>query len=123
CDTDGPVRGDHGAFFEMFERAQGPAQIVVAPNHPVAPCAPCLLEQFTRTEAESRAIIADLQAALAQSPIPPTAEDWLFAGSFAATISASPMRDRYPFLTPGGVRHGGQPAWVLLSLNAEGLSI
>lgn len=123
CDTDGPVRGDRSAFLEMFEATTDPAQIVVVPNHPIAPCARCLVEQFTRTPAESQAIAADLTRALLDGGVAPTPDDWLFAGALTAAMEASPMRDSYPFLTPEGLRQGGPPATVLLSLNAEGPSI
>jgi hypothetical protein len=123
CDTSGSVGGDHGAFFELFEQAAGPGQIVVVPNHPVAPCAPCLFEQFTRTPADTQAIAADLTRALSDATSPPSADDWLFAGSFLAAMENSPIRETYELLTPGGLRQGGPPAAVLLSLNAEGGTI
>jgi hypothetical protein len=123
CDSDGPVRGDRGAFLELFEHAHGSAQIVVVPNHPVAPCAPCLLEQLTRSAADHQAIAADLQRALVEAPFPATAGDWLFAGSFIASMGTSPMRERYDLLTPEGLRNGGPPSSILLSLNAESANI
>ena len=123
CDTSGPIGGGQGAFLEMFEHAAGPGQVVVVPNHPITPCAPCLREQFTRTPADRQAIAADLTRALSDAASPPSADDWLFAGSFVAAMENSPMRETYELLTPGGLRQGGPAGAVLLSLNAEGGTI
>lgn len=119
CDCHGPVRGDSGAFGELFEAAPFPAQVVYIPDQPLTPCAPTLAEGFIRTPDQFRAIAADMQAGLLASPIAATPEDWLFAGTFLGALERSPMRDRYDLLTPGGVRQAGPAEAILLSLNSE----
>lgn len=123
CDITSPVGGGRGAFLEMFEAATGPGQMVIVPNLPVTPSAPCLLEQFIRTPAELQAIAEDLTRALSNGAIPANGDDLLFAGAFIATMENSPMRESYEFLTPGGFRQGGPAAAVLLSLGSEGSTI
>jgi hypothetical protein len=123
CDALGPVLGDRGGFLEMFEDFGAPAHMVVIPNHPIAPCAPCLVEQFTRSPAEHQAIADDILRALSSGPVKATADDWMFVGALLAAMDRSPMRDSHNLLTPSGLRTSGRPASVLLSLNSEGSSI
>jgi hypothetical protein len=123
CDAIGPVRGDQSAFLEMFEAAAFPAHVVFVPNNPVAPCATCLFEQFTRTPASFQAIASDIVAAVSGGSIKPTSDDWLFVGALLVALDRSPMRDTYDLLTPTGLRKGGSPTSILISLTAEGTSI
>jgi len=120
CDAVGPVRGEHSAFTEMFEEARLPAQAVFVPNHPVAPCATCLFEQFERTPAAYRAISDDLMGALTGGGVKATPDDWLFVGTLLQTLEDSPIRDTYDLLTPSGLLKGGAPTAVLISATAEG---
>ena len=103
----------------MFEAAPYPAQVVFVSDQPVTPCAPVLLEQFSRTPAQFRAIAADLRRALADGRMAPTADDWFFAGTMLTALDHSPMRDRHTLLTPSGLHRTAPPSAVLLSLNAE----
>jgi len=123
CDAIGPVRGDQSAFLEMFEGAVEPAHIVFVPNHPVSPCAPCLIDQFTRSPTEFQAISADITRAISSGSISATAHDWLFVGALLAALDRSPMHDTYDLLTSNGMCKGGRATSVLLSLNAEDTSI
>ena len=119
CDSTGPLRGDLGAFTEMFEAAPFPAQIVFVSDHPVTPCAPVLLEQFSRTPAQFQAIAADLRRALTEGRMAPSADDWFFAGTMLTALERSPIRECQTLLTPSGLRRTAPPSAILLSLNAE----
>jgi len=119
CDSTGPLRGDRRAFNEMFATAPYPAQIVFVGDSPVTPCAPVLLEQFSRTPAQFRAIAADLQRALTEARTIPSADDWFFAGTMLTALERSPIRDCHTLLTASGLRQTAPPSAVLLSLNAE----
>jgi hypothetical protein len=123
CDAVGPVRGDQSAFLEMFEAAAFPAHVVFVPNNPVAPCATCLFEQFTRSPAAHQAIASDIVAALAGGSVKPTADDWLFVGALLVALDRSALRDTYDLLTPQGLSKGKCPTSVLISAQAEGASI
>jgi hypothetical protein len=119
CDSTGFVRGEEGGFAELFALADFPAHVVHATEHPIAPCAPILLEQLSRTPAELEAISADLLQALATSPVPPTPDDYLFAGAFLAQMSGSPFRERYDVLGAHGLSQLPGPDIILLSAAAE----
>lgn len=119
CDSNGPVRGDQGAFLEMFEAAPFPAQVVHVADQPLTPCAPLLAEQFARTQAQLQAIAADLRSALLTERTIASADDWLFAGALLAGIGRSPMNETYSVLTAAGLLRTGPADAILLSLNAE----
>ncbi len=119
CDSTGFVRGEQGGFAELFAMASFPAHVVHVTEHPIAPCAPILLEQLLRTPAELEAISADLRSALADAPAPPTPGDYMFAGAFLAQMSSSPLRERRDVLGPGGLVEMPPADVVLLSAAAE----
>ena len=119
CDTTGFVRGEQGGFAELFEAADFPAHVVHATEHPVAPCAPVLLEQLLRTPAELEEIAADLRRALGKGPVPPTADDYTFAGAFLAQLSSSPLLQQYDILGPDGLTRLPAADVILLSAAAE----
>ncbi|HEY5288776.1 MAG TPA: hypothetical protein VIJ59_01955 [Caulobacteraceae bacterium] len=123
CDATGPVRGDRSGFTELFEGAQFPAHVGYVTDHPLAPCAPVLVDGFSRTRAEFEALAADLQRGLAESSEPPTPADWFFAGALLAQLGASPMSQDFPMLTRDGVTRSGPPRAILLSSCAETRSI
>ena len=119
CDSAGFLRGDQGGFAELFEAASLPAHMVHASEHPVAPCAPILLEQLLRTPEALEEISADLRRYLGKGPVAPTAEDYIFAGALLAQMSASPLRERYDLLGPWGLKPLGPAEVVLLSAAGE----
>ncbi len=123
CDTVGPLRGEQSAFLEMFETAGFPAHVVFVPNNPVAPCATCLFEQFTRSATAYQAIAADIVSSLTAGSVKPTAADWLFVGALLVALDRSALRDTYDLLTPAGLRKAGTPTSVLISAQAEGGTI
>lgn len=123
CDAAGIVRGNEIPFVEAFEASAAPVQLVYVPDHPVVPCAPILLEQLERTQAERQAIAADLAAGLGSGRTPASADDWLFAGALLSSLERSPMLEGYDVLTPTGLRRMGPPDAVLLSLSAEVQSV
>ena len=119
CDTTGFVRGEDGGFAELFEMAASPAHVVHATEHPIAPCAPILLEQMLRTPAELEEISADLRRVLGKGPVTPTADDYLFAGAFLSQLSSSPLLETYDVLGPHGLSRSPPAGVVLLSAAAE----
>ena len=119
CDTTGFVRGEQGGFAELFEAADFPAHVVHATEHPVAPCAPVLLEQLLRTPAELEEIAADLRRVLGKGPVAPTADDYMFAGAFLAQLSSSPLLQEYDVLGPDGLARLPAAEVILLSAAAE----
>jgi hypothetical protein len=123
CDAAGVVRGNEIPFVEAFEATPSPAQFVYVPDHPMVPCAPILLEQLTRSSAESEALAADLSSGLSSGPVVPNSDDWMFAGALLSSLQNSPMREKYDVLTPTGLRQLGPADTVLLSMSAEVRSI
>ena len=119
CDTTGFVRGEQGGFAELFEAASFPAHVVHATEHPIAPCAPVLLEQLLRTPAELEEIAADLRRVLGKGPVAPTAEDYMFAGAFLAQLSSSPLLQEHDILGPDGLVRLPAADVILLSAAAE----
>src|SRR5439155_14551288 len=61
----------------------------------------------------------DLQRSLLDGTALPTAEDWIFAGTFLSTTRRNPIKDGYKLFTPTGSQRLGPADAVLLSLNAE----
>jgi len=119
CDAAGIVRGNRTPFVEAFESTAEPAHLVYAPDHPVVPCAPVLLDQLLRTAGQNRAIAADLAAALGSDRSGTTSDDCLFAGALLSWLERSPIRDSYELVTPTGLRRIGPADAVLLSLSSE----
>ena len=119
CDTTGFVRGELGGFAEMFEAASFPAHVVHATEHPIAPCAPILLEQLLRTPAELEEISADLRRVLGKGPVAPTPDDYMFAGAFLAQLASSPLLQEYDVLGSDGLVRLPPADVVLLSAAAE----
>ncbi|GBQ28187.1 hypothetical protein HLH34_01190 [Gluconacetobacter azotocaptans] len=123
CDTTGVILGEQCAFLEMFEAASDAMQFVFIPDHPVAPCAPVLLDQLTRTPAQFDALAEDLRRFLGTSTVLPTADDWMFAGALLSVLRNTPLKDNYNIISSTGTRRLGPADGVLLSLSAEPQSI
>ena len=119
CDVTGVIMGEQCAFLEMFHSETAPSQFVFVPDHPIAPSAPVLLDQLERSDAQFRAISADVHANLSKAGAVPTADDWMFAGTMLSTLQRCPIRDTYDLLSGSGLRRSGPADAVLLSLNAE----
>jgi hypothetical protein len=119
CDVVGAVAGEDAAFLEMFRSEPAASQMVVVPDHPVAPVAPVLLDQLERSPAQYRAMCADVQVGLSRTGTTPTAEDWMFAGSMLAMLERNPIRETYDLLSGSGLTRSGPADAVLLSLSAE----
>lgn len=119
CDATSIVLGDQCAFLELFAASADAMQVVFAPDHPVAPAAPVLLDQLNRTPDQFAAIAADVREFMAQSKVTPTADDWIFVGALLATMERSPITDTYSVFTPTGLQALEPARAILLSLNAE----
>lgn len=119
CDATGVVRGSRSDFTEMFETVAAPTQMVHIPDHPIAPCAPILLGQLTRTTDEYQAIVADLMSGLTDRGMVPGADDLLFGGALIAALHHSPISETYDVLTPLGLHRQGPADAILISLSAE----
>jgi hypothetical protein len=123
CDATGVIIGEQCAFLEMFEAARKPLQMVFVPDHPVVPAAPILLDQINRTPAQFKAVSADLRAFLADTPILPTHDDWMFSGALLQVLQRSPIKDSYSVFSGAGSTRLGPAEAILLSLNSESQSI
>jgi len=123
CDARGPILGDQSAFLEIAEDSQAAMHIVVVDNEPVVPCAPFLIEQFYRTEAEFNQIANDMRQGVFNGPIPAAPADYLFIGSLLNTLRDCPIRKSHDIITPAGLRRSPAPEFLLLSANAEPMNI
>ena len=123
CDAVGVVSGAQTAFTEMFEMERQATQMVYVPDHPIAPCAPILLDQISRTPAQFEAILEDAHRYFGGLPNAPTANDWMFLGATLQALGSAPLKDKYSVFTPGGMQHLGPPDAVLMSLAVEPLAI
>lgn len=120
CDMTGLLRGDQGGFAEMFELAAFPAHIVHATEHPIALCAPMLVEQLLRTPAELEEIAFNIRRTLWKGSVTPTADDHLFAGALLSQLSSSPLVQQYDVLGADGLKRLAPADVILLSAMAEG---
>ena len=123
CDVTGVILGEQNAFLEVFRSETAPSHFVFIPDHPITPAAPVLLDQLERTEAQSRAIAADIHAGLSKAGAVPTADDWMFAGTMTSVLQRNPIRETYDLLSASGVKRSGPAEAVLLSLHAESSTI
>lgn len=123
CDARGAIAGDQSAFLEISEEAGVPLHVVLVDNEPLLPCAPFLLEQFFRTEAEFTHIASDMRQAVFHGPIPPTPEDYFFAGALLNTLRDCPIRKSHDIITQAGLMKTRPPEFLLLSSNAEPMMI
>ncbi|MFI4976870.1 MAG: hypothetical protein ACHP84_20240 [Caulobacterales bacterium] len=119
CELDGVIRGERGAFLEMFEAIGGPAQVVFIGDERLAPAARVLADQIRRTDADRAAMAQDLAETFPGGAATPSGADWMFAGAALNALQASPITDRYQILTRNSLRVAGPPDAIILSLNAE----
>ncbi|MBA3056063.1 MAG: hypothetical protein FP826_14310 [Sphingomonadales bacterium] len=123
CDAAGLVLGAQCAFMEMFEAARQGMQIVYVPDHPIAPCAPILLDQLSRTPAQFEAIVEDVHRHFGGPGKHLAADDWMFIGTMLSVLGKAPLKDRYNLFSATGLQQTGPADAVLLSLAVEPLSI
>ncbi|MCE2574220.1 hypothetical protein [Komagataeibacter sp. FNDCR2] len=123
CDATGVILGEKCGFLDMFEAARAATQCVFVPDHPLAPCAPILLEQLERTPAQFNAIAEDLRQFLGRPGSHPTAEDWIFAGTLLSVLRHTPLKDRLDIFSDTGTHRLPPANAVLMSLNVEPQSI
>jgi hypothetical protein len=125
CEQLGIVRGEQGAFLELFERVPGPAHVVFVPDSPLVPAAPVLCSQLRRSPAECERIAEDMARTFgpllaAESKAGPAiATDWIYAGSLLKALLRSPLLERYDVLTAQGIKQLGPADAVILSLHSE----
>ena len=123
CDAAGVVLGEQCAFLDMFETYSNPAQMVLIPDHPVAPCAPILLDQLERTPAQFEAIAADVHSYFGGLSTPPSFSDWMFIGTMLQVLQNTPLKDNYSTFSANGIQKLGPADAVLLSGAVEPQSI
>jgi len=123
CDVVGVMHGEQGAFLEMFEALPDAAQMVVVPDHPLAPAVPVLLDQLRRTPQQFEALSEDLQAFFARPNVKPTPNDLSFAGIMLSMMQRNPIRETYSAFSPRGLLNLGPADAVFLSLAVEPTSI
>jgi hypothetical protein len=119
CEQIGIMRGERGAFAELFEATAGPAHVIHIPDETLVPCAAVAADQLRRTAAESQAIAADFARSFPLGSATPSGADWLFAGALLSALSWSPLSDRHDILTRSGLRRSGPVDAVLMSIHAE----
>jgi hypothetical protein len=119
CELAGIVRGEQGAFHEIFTAVRGPAPVVFVPDETLVPSARLLAEQFVRKPGDAQAIAVDFARALANGAIPATGSDWMFAGAVMTALGRSPLSDRYDVLLRGALRRDVAVDAVVLSLHSE----
>ena len=119
CDLTGALRGAAGAFTEFFEAVPGGGQIVAVQDEPLVPSAPVLLEQMTRTAADTAAIMADAAATFAAVSPAPLPADWLFVGALLAGLARCPITETCPIFDRAGLHIAPPAAAVALSLTSE----
>jgi len=119
CELAGVIRGDRGAFLELFDAIEGPAQAVYVRDAPLVHSAPVILSQLRRTDAERAAIAEDLARTFAAGAAPPEPSDWIHAGATLRALQASPVSETYEVMARDGLRRTGPADAVILSVNAE----
>jgi hypothetical protein len=119
CDATGVIRGETGAFLEIFEAAPFAAHITLVPHYPLVPAAPMLLDQMRRTPAQFEAIAADLHAGVMATKHAATSGDLLLAGTLLSAMQKNPIKDRAVIFSGGGLKTLRPAEAILMSLNAE----
>ena len=119
CEQNGLLKGEASGFLDLFEAIAGPAQVVVAQEEPLAPCARVLIEQLTRTAQDDAAIAEDMTRTFGAGSQVPDPSDWLFVGALAAALRRRPLLEELPVLSRDGLGLAPPPAAILTSINAE----
>ena len=119
CDITAVLRGQLGGFTELFEMASVPGHVVHATEHPIAHCAPTLLEQLLRTPEEMEEIAFNVRRTLWKGAVAPTPKDYMFAGALLTQMATSPMVEGYDVLGSDGVRRLGPADVILISAGSE----
>jgi hypothetical protein len=119
CEQAGIIRGESGAFLEIFEAIPVPFQAILAIDEPLVVCARIAREQVLRTSAERGAIAADMLESFSQSPLSPTAADWQFLGALLGGLQASPATETTSILTRHELTTTGPARTIILSVDSE----
>ena len=124
CQLTGVVRGEHGAFRELFDAAAGPAHVTHVPDDVLVPAAAVVLAGLERTPDEACAINEDAFQSFASllgghRLTDDALSDWLFLGCLLKALSHSPLHDRPFLLGPAGPARVGPPDAVVLTLGSE----
>ena len=124
CDQVGIVRGESGAFLELFAAAAGPAHVAYFPDDALVHNAVIAAEQLARTPEAVQEIAADFSQTFATGKVAPAPREWITAGAVMASLLRSPLTDSYDVLSRTGLRQiAGMPDAVLLSLHADGVFV
>jgi len=119
CEQRSIVRGEAGAFLELFAAVRGPAHVVHHPDDALVPAAPFLVQQMTRTPAECRAIEEDIARSFASGPVAPGGRDFMMLGAIANALVRSPLTEVLTVTSPAGAATVSRPDAVLLSVLSE----
>ncbi|HMK68213.1 MAG TPA: hypothetical protein VK433_06675 [Stellaceae bacterium] len=119
CELSATMRGEQGAFLDLFGTVKGPAHVAVVPDDVIVPCARTLVEQARRTPAEADALAADFMQSFHAINRAPRPEDWLFVSCLLAALQRSPLTERYDLLTRNGLRTSVPADALIVSLGAE----
>ncbi len=119
CEQIGVLRGDRGAFLELFAATPGAMQVVTVQDEPLVPSVRILIEQLARTPDDMRVIEADAAAGFAAISPAPEAGDWLFLGALLAGLRRTPITDDYPVFDRAGLHRAPPAAAIALSITSE----
>jgi hypothetical protein len=131
CELQGIVRGEQLGFFDWFERAPGPLQMMYIPDHIEVPAAALLRSQLGLSPSQRAAIFADFAAwwerflgwtappsAEALSPASPLVDLSMAAHFLSSATGRSPL-DRAAVVSNGTLQECVGRHALLLSLNSE----
>jgi hypothetical protein len=119
CEQAGIIRGERGAFHELFQATPGRVHVIHVPDQMLVPTTAVLVDQLGRTKAQNAEIAADLARSFLGGPAVPTARDWLFAGVLLSALQSSPLTEACDILTRHGLQRAARVDAVVLSVLAE----
>ncbi len=119
CEQRNIIRGESGAFLELFAAVQGPAHVVHYPDDALVPAAPILLDQIARTPAQQQAIVEDIARSFGAGPAVPGGRDFMMLGALVNALVRSPLTESLAVTAPTAVTTVDHPDAILLSVLSE----
>ena len=124
CDQVGIVRGESGAFLELFDAVPGPAHVAYVPDDALVHNSRIIAEQLARTPEAVQEIADDFSRTFAAAKVMPGPREWIAAGAVMAALLRSPLNESCDVLSRAGLRPSiDRPDAVLMSLHAEGVFV